>query len=101
MNGLWVEVEVETIVVEKATIIVPISDPNFKSSDLLIQQATAEATKQIPSVIVNPNCTKLIKANYNQKILRFYPDADGAPNIYCPIEINEMEELLDDTDTIN
>lgn len=101
MEGLWAEVEVETIVTERCTILVPISDPNLESSEDLIQQANSIATKNIPSVISTPDSTQLVKATYNQKILRFYPDADGAPNTYCPIETSELKDLLDGDYTTN
>jgi hypothetical protein len=101
MEGLWAEVEVETIVIEKCTVLIPISDPDFGSSELLIQQANSEARRHIPSVIVKPSSTKLVKAQYNQEVRRFYPDADGAPNTNCPIEINELRDLLDGDYTTN
>ena len=101
MEDLWVEVDVVVTVIEKCTAILRIQDPNLTNHAELVKQVEAEAAKQVPIVLADSESMKISNVSYQRKVCRFYPDCDGNPNLYCPIEKEVIQELIDGSNSTN
>jgi len=101
MKSLWAEIDVTVTVAEKCAIVIEIINPTEEDLDTLIRQAESEAIKRIPEVISNPETTKVSNVSYQRRVKRFYPDIDGNPDLYSPLEIETLGEIINADNPVN